>query len=819
MAESDVDLVGYFQTIKSEVEQLAEREETVFSQEAFADWAANLLVEEAELGESFERAQFERGGRASCRVDGYSIDRDSGRLDLVVSDYEGGATPRSLGKPDTRRLASLAVSFFSRVVNGHSSRLVEPAFESASRMVQDVREAMEELTHVRVVILSDGHAKDRAVESFQVGSYRVDVDVWDLSRLARRFAGGIRSREDIVIDFVELLGGPLACLPAPSSDSRYRAYLTVLSGDTLAQIYARYRARLLEANVRSFLQARGKVNKGIRNTLLEDPGSFFAYNNGLSVTVDEADFVSVGQQQHLKVVRGLQIVNGAQTTASIHRAADRDGADLSAVFIPVKVTLVDGMHLEEMVPNISRYSNSQNVIKIDDFTANNPFHRALEQLSRSVWIPGESGRWFYERARGQFQVEQSRATTVAQRKAFTAQTPKLRVFTKTDLAKFFMAWEGRPDIVSLGAQKCFVRFMDEYVNRARIPVELSPDWYKDLIGRAIVFKAAQRAAVHEALSSYRANVVAYTVALLAVRSGDALRLRRVWDEQNVSEPLFNLMVSWAQPIHGALVRTAGAKNVTEWCKKPECWTVLQQLELPGEIPKLPEVDSGHLRVSSALKKSGNVGGLKQSRQEVVATARKLSEGVVLPREKVLKRLAESLGIQRLTTGARQELESVLDELARTAFLDGKETQLLNALLAGIRKTARTTTDREALMRQVAVDVLDVQRLGKHARAAVEGALATASKRRIITQAGDEVHLRTPTFDSYDDETLLSCLCSVVEKRNRDYFKEDVIDAAVAALGFSQCRSAMRDRVDGIVLQAVKDGTLRIPQVGKLRRGH
>ena len=57
-------------------------------------------------------------------------------------------------------------------------------------------------------------------------------------------------------------------------------------GRMLASIYDRWGARLLEQNVRVFLQARGNVNKGIRNTLEKDPSMFFAYNNGITATAE-----------------------------------------------------------------------------------------------------------------------------------------------------------------------------------------------------------------------------------------------------------------------------------------------------------------------------------------------------------------------------------------------------------------------------------------------------------------------------------------------------------------------------------------------------
>lgn len=63
------------------------------------------------------------------------------------------------------------------------------------------------------------------------------------------------------------------------------AYLAIIPGEVLYRLYDEYGPRLLEFNVRSFLQARGKVNRGIRDSLRNEPERFLAYNNGIVVTV------------------------------------------------------------------------------------------------------------------------------------------------------------------------------------------------------------------------------------------------------------------------------------------------------------------------------------------------------------------------------------------------------------------------------------------------------------------------------------------------------------------------------------------------------
>jgi hypothetical protein len=101
----------------------------------------------------------------------------------------------------------------------------------------------------------------------------------------------------------------------------------------------------------------------------------------------------------IRSLKGLQIVNGGQTTASLHRARKRDKASLENIKVPAKIIRVKSENLDEMVAAVSRSANSQNTVQPADFSANDPFHTTVETLANNTWLPDQSGRWFYERAR------------------------------------------------------------------------------------------------------------------------------------------------------------------------------------------------------------------------------------------------------------------------------------------------------------------------------------------------------------------------------------------------------------------------------------
>ena len=283
------------------------------------------------------------------------------------------------------------------------------------------------------------------------------------------------------MDFSGDFGGPLPCLKASSGSADYDAYLASVPGALLADVYEKYGTRLLELNVRAFLGLRGRksVNAGLRATIRELPHRFLAYNNGIVATVDAMEVADHGNGQFgIRSVRGLQIVNGGQTTASLHRAKRQDGADLDAISVPAKIICVSGAELDEMVAAVSKSANSQNTVQPADFSANDPFHVTVEKLANSTWLPDGKGRWFYERARGSYGAAELKASfAAAQKRRFAQETPKERRFSKTDMAKYLNAWEGQAHQVSFGNQKNFQFFMqslkDEY------PVGFEPDaaWY------------------------------------------------------------------------------------------------------------------------------------------------------------------------------------------------------------------------------------------------------------------------------------------------------------------------------------------------------
>jgi hypothetical protein len=118
----------------------------------------------------------------------------------------------------------------------------------------------------------------------------------------------------------------------------------------------------------------------VQATLKHEPHRFLAYNNGLCCTASEVDVrrTADGAVQ-LRSVTDFQIVNGGQMTASIHYAVRKSRLDVAQATIHNKLTVVPNPQIvQELVPKISLYANSQNKINTADFAANGVFDRELE---------------------------------------------------------------------------------------------------------------------------------------------------------------------------------------------------------------------------------------------------------------------------------------------------------------------------------------------------------------------------------------------------------------------------------------------------------
>ena len=553
--------------------------------EAYTQRMIEHLTEAGETDDALVCYHRARG----IEVSGYGVDPDSDTVDVFVSQFRQDTPRYNLTRTDLEASARRLAWFVRRCRDGYSHQIEDasPAFD----MVQDLEGALKTARRVRLFILTNGLSKLRTLDADVGPDLDAEVKVWDLERLHRLLRSGTL-HEPIVVDFVERFGAPLACLSTPKTDSDYAVLMTIIPGGVLDTLYAEYGSRLLELNVRSFLQAKGAVNRGIRDTLINNPERFLAYNNGISATASRVETATT-PDGGLGIVRlhDLQIVNGGQTTASIHTTARRSKLDLTKVFVQAKVTVVSPERLLEIVPSISRYSNTQNKVTTADFSSNDGYHVEVEKLSRSVWAPSPTGdgqetHWFYERARGQYADELARRTP-AQQRAWKLANPTRQKFTKTDLAKFENTWEQKPHLVSRGAEKNFREFMAG-VTEATPPLVVDEISFRDLIAKAILFRQTERIVSAQNYGGYRANIVSYTIARLVRAVEGRLDLNAIWQKQDLSPALREAIAELSRPVQASLVAPPNGANIGEWCKNVKAWVRIEAIS--WTVPKSLEAE-------------------------------------------------------------------------------------------------------------------------------------------------------------------------------------------------------------------------------------
>jgi hypothetical protein len=430
-------------------------------------------------------------GNANVRMNGFALDDEATQLDLFVSLFLDSEELQKVSSSAIQTVAKQGLQFLMNAAKGRLGKVMDTSHD-AHEFVLRVEEIWKELDQVRIFVITDGQSDKARFSGAEVEGKLVAIEVMDIGRLHRHIAAG-KPRDEIAIDFVNAIGAPLQCVYVPDPTADYDFALTALPGEVLRALYERYSQQLLEANVRSFLGVTGKHNKGIVTTLREEPEHFMAFNNGLVIVADEARF---DRNEHGEVgiswLKGFQIVNGGQTTASIYFAKRKNPEiDLSHVRVPAKIVVMhEDVEREKLISNISRYANSQNAVKNSDLSANRPFHVQLEKLANSTYLPDGVGLWFYERAAGGYNVLLSlKGSTPARLRKLKEAIPPSRKLSKNDVAKYVQAWRLLPHIVSLGSEKNFKAFMDDLdASPEIVPNPLDVNWYKEMIAKAIIFR-------------------------------------------------------------------------------------------------------------------------------------------------------------------------------------------------------------------------------------------------------------------------------------------------------------------------------------------
>ncbi len=559
-----------------------------------------------------------RIGRLSCALDGYDIDEEDGLMTVfaVVDAHSDLELDRNwpdvtCAKKDIDQAVRTMQAAVTALADGTDPALdlSDPARDLVKSLRTDYRP---DQGRVACCVLATGRVSHLAADSAAEAALRTSI--WDADRLVRTRESG---REQLVADF-DSIGG-LPCLVSDHEaeeiqNGRLGVLIAKVPGSWLAAIYNEHRMRLLERNVRAFLQFTGKVNKGIRDTIRTEPEHFLSFNNGISATASKVRLRRTPDGTHvLLAAEDFQIVNGGQTTASIARCVREDRTDVSAIGVAMKLTVVPENLITELVPRISRFANTQNRIQETDFFANNPWHIEMERHSRAVEAErdaesdGRPIRWYYERVRGQYADDLAKHTTGPQKQAFRNRHPPRARFTKTDLARYLLAWEQEAHSVSLGGQKCFARLMAVLgasatnAESSQLPGE---EDFRRICCLAILQRHGERVCGELGIVGYRAQLVAHAIMVISAATGKRLPWRRLWTAQEVTPEIDRAMRVAVPACDRAIRESAGARNVSEWAKRIECQEAVLSRGITMDLK--PAADWDQFSIKDMARPKGDV---------------------------------------------------------------------------------------------------------------------------------------------------------------------------------------------------------------------
>lgn len=546
---------------------------------SFFENVCKELVEIAELTRNYTEAEYTKRG---MEVYGYDYDDEREILALITQVFFQEESIQTLNLEEIETKFKRLKTFLTKCAQLLHKEM-EEGYEHYS-MAYAIYQFLEQgkINKIRLLLISDGKAtrnlKEIPNEYFK--DIEIEHRVIDIEYLYKIYASQNASG-----DFeVELK------IPALKVDSfkDYESYLAVMDANTLVGIYDKYGQRLLERNIRTFLQFRGNVNKGLRNTIESVPHKFFAYNNGITAV---ASGVEIDMQGNITKIQNFQIVNGGQTASAIYASYKNAKSDISSVYVQMKLSVViNEKDKDSFVVKVAEYANTQNKVNKSDFFSNSPFHKEFKDYSRRVWAPAIGGsqrrtHWFYERVRGEYLNEQAYLTQ-AQKNKFQLENPKNQVIDKTFLAKSEMAWLQKPHIVSKGAQDGFSEFAKEITSRLeKDALHITEMYFKEAVAKIIIFKALEKLVSNAGWydGGYRAQIVAYALSYLSyylTKTNQHLNFLLIWENQCVNDNLLEVLNVIAQNIYKSIINPPeGNANVGQWCKKELCWKSIKNKEI------------------------------------------------------------------------------------------------------------------------------------------------------------------------------------------------------------------------------------------------
>ncbi|MCR5837691.1 MAG: AIPR family protein, partial [Lachnospiraceae bacterium] len=556
---------------------------------------------------------FSKSGRRNrlMQIDGYAFDETDKSLVLMIYDFEDSVSPSNLVNTQIETLYKRLLAFLDEACNGNIEEYCDDSDDTImlARLIKKRMNAeeisSELLLKVKFYIITNKilSSKVKRLKQEDFNGKPVEVNLWHLERFYEIEQAA--NNEPIYIDLKnEFNSNGIPCIEGRVGENLgYKAYIAIIPGKLLADIYIAYGSKVLEGNVRAFLGTAGakSVNSGIKRTIINEPTRFFTYNNGIATTAASIELEKIDGQLYVTAIEDLQIINGGQTTASLAEAVlKKNNVELEGIFVPMKLTVIedresvneDGVRFyDSMVEKIARYANSQNKVTAADFFSNSPFHILMEQLSKKYLAPPVNGSpnpsgWYYERTKKKYNQEQMKMSK-AEKDRFAIKFPKKQIIKKEDLAKYLYAIECKPDLVAKGRNwviKDFGSAINEIYKKDK--AQFNEYYFKKCVAATILYRTTDAyleklkriPGAWYTVGGYKMNIVPYSIAKIVscIPKGYSIDWMKIWNDQEVYPSLMAEIERITQITNDFICDSHGV-IVTEYCKKKETWEAYRKI--------------------------------------------------------------------------------------------------------------------------------------------------------------------------------------------------------------------------------------------------
>lgn len=586
----ETDLEVFRQDFIRDVLEIAEQGES-HPTEAFIGRVLERLGNELGMPLEIDYCYVDRpkqGKYKRMRLDAGTYDATTFEADLFLADFNEGEK-ETLGKDDILDKVKSLVSFYVNACNGfYPAQASGPEADLANKL----RRNRDALNRLRLFIFTTNQLSNR-IKEFNLPPYMVDgnelkikLEVVDIERMYNNIQGP----EEFTIKVSDFRGKPIPCVKADIATEAYETYLAIVPAAFLAEIYKEYGGKLLKANVRSFLNMTGTVNKGIRETIRTEPERFFAYNNGIATTARSVKFEKTSSGLVMTEFDGLQIINGGQTTASLALVSVKEKLPLDNIFVQMKLTIV---HQDDkmFIRNIAKYANSQTKVTTTDLNSSHEYYVAMETLSRRIYAPVAPGavkptKWFFERTKKQYEQSFFKMTK-GEIKRFQAVNPKKQKINVQELARNIQLFEQRPFDVAWGGELNARKFHERIEERWEADSSFCNEvYYKKAVALSMMYsrikKLVSDAKWYQDKKGNLAQIVAYTFSKLvhAVEAdGKEIDLMAIWSGQEVPECFDEDVLHIARLVFDEFYDPASPHtDVREYCKSNNCWETISELD-------------------------------------------------------------------------------------------------------------------------------------------------------------------------------------------------------------------------------------------------